>query len=305
MSDLTKDCEALYKAMKGFGTDEKTIINIIANRSNEYRQKLKVEYQKKYKKDLVEHIKSETSSDFEDVCVALFDTPLDYDVKLLEKAMKGLGTNEDILIEIIASRPNETLKQLPIRYKEMYKKDLIAEIKSEISGDFENIILECLKGTRSGNKNPDDADCEAKANELYEAGEKRLGTDEKVFEKIFSQCSPAELLQIARYYYKITGHTLIQAIEKEFTKDAEDMYKAILYAQINPPEFFAKTINDACKGFGTKDNKLIRTIVSRDEIDMEDIKGYYKKLYKKELIDEIKSECSGNYKKILIEIVDH
>ena len=39
-----EDCKALYKAMKGLGTDEATIIRILTGRSNAQRQALKAPY---------------------------------------------------------------------------------------------------------------------------------------------------------------------------------------------------------------------------------------------------------------------
>lgn len=39
-----QDAEALKKAMKGFGTDEKAIINILAQRTNKQRQEITAQY---------------------------------------------------------------------------------------------------------------------------------------------------------------------------------------------------------------------------------------------------------------------
>ena len=74
---------------------------------------------------------------------------------------------------------------------------------------------------------------------------------------------------------------------------------------LSPSEYFAMRVNDSIKGLGTKDTKLIRILISRDEIDMPQIKDYYKKLYKKDMIDDIKGDTSGNYRKILIELATH
>ena len=57
------------------------------------------------------------------------------------------------------------------------------------------------------------------------------------------------------------------------------------------------------KGIGTKDQMLIRLLVSRMDIDLPQIKVAYKNLYKKELVDDIKSETSGDYKKMLVDMV--
>ena len=89
MSSAEKDAEALRKAMKGFGTDEAAIIKIIANRTNEQRQKITIAYKASFGKDLIEDLKSELHGKFEDATVALFDTPVEYDVNQLKKAIKG------------------------------------------------------------------------------------------------------------------------------------------------------------------------------------------------------------------------
>lgn len=54
---------------------------------------------------------------------------------------------------------------------------------------------------------------------------------------------------------------------------------------------------------GTKDTMLIRILVSRDEIDMERIKRYYKQLYKKEMYDDVANDVSGDYKIVLLDLI--
>ena len=302
---LEKDAQDLMKAMKGWGTDDKALIKIIANRTNAYRQQLKVTYKSMYGKDLVDELKSETSGNFEDAIVALFYTPIDYDCYSLMKAMKGFGTNEGTLTEIIASRPNSVLKAIIARYKEMYGKDLEKQVSSETSGDYKKILISLLQCNRSENEHPDAAACEEKAKQLFDAGEGKWGTDESVFNKIFATASPKEMLLIAQKYHALTKRTILQAIDAEFSGDMKKIYRTIVYALISPSEYFATRVDDACRGLGTRDADLIRVIVTRDEIDMPQIKAIYKKLYNKDLIDTIKSECSGSYKNLLVELADH
>ena len=75
---------------KGTAQDEATIINIIGNRTNFQLQEIKKYYQTSYGKDLIKQLKSELSGKFEDVIIALFDPPAEYDAKNLYKAMKGI-----------------------------------------------------------------------------------------------------------------------------------------------------------------------------------------------------------------------
>ena len=300
------DAEELRNAVKP-KKDEDKIIKIIANRTNDQRQKIKETYNSLYKSDLIKDLQKALHGHFEDVVVALFYNPIDYDCYQLRKAVKGLGTDEEALIEILCTRPPDIIEAIKKRYSEIYPgRTLLKDVESDTSGHFRKVLVSLINAKRNNNKEfLDYAECEKCAKMLYEAGEKRLGTDEKVFTEIFTQKSPNEFTCIAQLYYKLTKHTLLQAVEKEFSRDSKKCLIAIIYALLNPSEFFAKCINKAVKGLGTDDNTLIRILVTRDEIDMPQIKQFYKQIYKKDMIEDIKDDTSGNYRKILVELASH
>ena len=299
------DAQALRDAMKGFGTDEAALIKIVANRTNQQRMAIKEAYKTAFGRDLISDLKSELRGKLEDAMVALFTEPIEYDCDSLKNAMKGVGTDEDSLIEIITSRPNWMLKKIKEKYKEKYKKDLESAIKSETSGDLERLLVSILQCKRSENNNPNMNECAAQAKELFDAGEAKWGTDSAVFNKIFTGCSPAEIACIAREYHKISGHTILDGINKEFSGNTKKALRSIVYATISPSEYFATRVKDAIKGFGTNDHLLIRVLVTRDEIDMPQIKQYYKQLYGKDMVQAVKSDISGDYQRLMVELCDH
>ena len=55
-------------------------------------------------------------------------------------------------------------------------------------------------------------------------------------------------------------------------------------------------------GFGTDEETLSRVLVERHEIDMDFVRAYYKLETKRELVDDIKGDTSGIYKKITVKL---
>ena len=67
-----------------------------------------------------------------------------------------------------------------------------------------------------------------------------------------------------------------------------------------PSEYFARKIYKCVDGAGTSDDKLIRCIVSRSDVDMKMIKRYFKQIFKnKDMIERVKEDTSGEYSKLL------
>ena len=295
-----KDADIMRKAMEGLGTDDKALIDITVNRTHRERMKIRKEYKSQYGRDLMEDLSSKLSGDYKTAMLALFTDPIEYDADSLYNAMKGIGTNEDTLIEILASRPGWYINKIKKKYKEKYKKELEDDVKGDTSGNFRQLLISLLQGKRSTNQTPDKDECEKIANELYKSGEQKLGTDEPVFNKYFALSSPHELLVISREYHKLTGNLLTKAIDKEFSGDIKKLLNAILYVQISPSEYFAARINNAVKGAGTNETILTRVIVTRNEIDLPLMKQYYKQLYGKDMVKDIEDDVSGDYKKLLL-----
>ena len=278
------------------------LIKIIAHRSNNQRQEILKEYLNKYQTDLLEDFKKELSGNFLETVISLFYTPVDFDCYQLNKAMKGLGTNEDTLIEILASRDNERIIEIKKRYIEIYKKTLNKDIQSETSGPLRKLFLKLLEAKRRNNF-PIEQECNENAQRLYDVTSNKKECMQDTFIYIFTDKSREELAQIAKIYYKWYSKTLFELVESFFSGDFKRALKAIIYSLISPSEYFAYRINKAMKGLGTKDTILIRVIVSRDEIDMYRIKRYYKQLYNIEMYEKIKDDTSGDYRNLLLELI--
>ncbi|XP_070690060.1 annexin A1a [Pempheris klunzingeri] len=292
------DASVLDKAIKVKGVDENTIIEILVKRSNEQRQQIKEAYQQASGKSLESALKSALKGDLEDVVLALLKTPAQYDAQQLKQAMKGLGTDEDTLIEILASRNNREILDIKKVYKEEYKKDLEEDIRSDTGGEFRAALHALCKAGRTEGVCEQLIDSDARA--LYEAGEGRKGKDCSVFIDVLTSRSAIHLRKVFERYSKYSKVDVAKAIDLEMKGDVESCLTAVVKCAGSRPAFFAEKLYLAMKGKGTRKNILTRIMVSRSEIDMKRIKEEYKKNYGKTLAQEILDDTKGDYERILI-----
>uniref|UniRef100_A0A8C9UBS9 Annexin n=1 Tax=Scleropages formosus TaxID=113540 RepID=A0A8C9UBS9_SCLFO len=288
----SSDASVLDKAIKTKGVDETTIIDVLVKRSNAQRQQIKAAYQQATGKPLDVALKAALKGNLEDVVLALLMTPAKYDAQQLKLAMKGLGTNEDTLIEILASRTNKEIKEIKKVYKEEYKKELEDDIKSDTSGDFRAALLSLCKAARSEDPmvNEELADRDARA--LYEAGEKRKGTDCAVF---------IDILTTRNAQYLCKGKVFRRApYGSAYSMNFFFSPFHLVKCAGNKPAFFAEQLYLSMKGSGTREKILTRIMVSRSELDLKKIKEEYKKKYGKTLYQDILDDTQGDYEKILL-----
>lgn len=104
--------------MKGFGTNEDTIIEILTHRTNAQRQAIKTAFNHEYGRDLIDDLKSELGGKFEDVIVGLMLSTNEYLCKQIHNAMDGMGTEESSLVEILCTKSNEEVKELTSAYED-------------------------------------------------------------------------------------------------------------------------------------------------------------------------------------------
>ncbi|KAM9325521.1 annexin A7 [Gastrophryne carolinensis] len=300
--DALADAEKLRKAMKGFGTDEQAIVDVVANRSNDQRQKIKAAFKTAYGKDLIKDLKSELSGHVEELILALFMPPTYYDAWSLHNAMKGAGTKEKVLIEIMCSRTNAEIRNIVACYKSEFGRELEKDIRSDTSGHFERLLVSMCQGNRDENPNVNLQQAEQDAQRLYQAGEGKLGTDESSFNLVLASRSFPQLKAVAEAYARISKRDLHSVIGREFSGYIEDGLQAILQCAINRPAYFAERLYKSMKGAGTQDSTLIRVIVTRSEIDLVQIKQAFVQMYQKSLSSMIQSDTSGDYRRLLLAI---
>ncbi|GAM21689.1 hypothetical protein SAMD00019534_048640, partial [Acytostelium subglobosum LB1] len=300
--DLKRDAENLRRAMKGLGTDERTLIEILGNRNWAERQAIIMEYSRHIGRDLIKDIKSETSFNFKKCLVDMLTDPCEYDADNLYKSMKGLGTNEHTLTEILVSRSNAQKARIFQIFNSEHNRSIKHWIESDTSGHYKHLLLNLLD-PRDESNIVDPNLVMRDVDTLYYAGEGRLGTDEHAFIKIFAQRNFMHIREIARIYPTMhRRHTLQKAIDSEFSFEIRGGLQAIVSYALDSFSFFASILHVAMAGLGTNDDKLIRNIIYCQPF-MPHVKRAYLANYGQSLSHAISHDCSGDYKKLLLEVV--
>ena len=303
MGNYANHVDILRNAFQGAGTNEEDICRVIASTNNQERGMIRRLYNQKYNEDLCARLQSELSGDFREAALGSFMTPAEYDAYCLNSALKGLGTKEGVVNEIIGSRTPQELQAIKQVYAANYGELLENHIASDTSGDHQKLLLALLQGQRSQTTQPDMAGCQQDAAALYQAGEGKWGTDENTFIRIFSTRSPAELGLINQYYKQNANKGLLGAINSEFSGDTKDLLDTIVRANVYPHGYYAKNIYDSVKGAGTNDSKLIRNVCARHGVDLPYIKQAYQNDYGSDMLTDIQADTSGNYRKVIASLV--
>uniref|UniRef100_A0A8C9X842 Annexin n=1 Tax=Sander lucioperca TaxID=283035 RepID=A0A8C9X842_SANLU len=276
---VEEDVSALRKAIEGIGTTEKTLVEVLTQRSNAQRQLIAKAYEKATGRKLVADLEGDTHGDFEDLLVALVTPPAVYDCHEVIRAIKGAGTTESTLTEIFASRSNRQMQALSDAYLAETGRSMIHDLQSEVSGDYGKALLILAEVLYA----------------LYEAGEKKWGTDEGKFIDILCHRSIPQLRQTLVEYKAISKKTLQESIESEMSGNLEKLLVAVVKCVKTTPAYLAERLFKSMKGAGTTESTLTRILVSRSEVDLLDIRAEYKKLFGCSLYSQLESEVSGDY----------
>jgi len=300
--DAETDAKVLYKAMKGFGTDEDKIMNVVANRSSAQLMAVEKKFRTMYGDDLAKWLEKELKGNLEKVVLGRFFGPRGHQAYVLRNAMDGVGTDERALIDVICTKNKHEMKMVRRAYQAIYQRDLVKDIESETSGDFKRILVS-LAGAGRDTKPVDEDLAMTDAKALYEAGEGKWGTDEGTFNRIFAGRSFPQLRATFLAYKKQAGQDMGSVIEKEMSDNLKMAFLTLVRYIQDPITYYSEVLYRSMKGMGTDDRTLIRTVLSRCEIDLGAIKKRFAKLHQKTLDKAIKSETGGDYRKIMLMIV--
>mmetsp|Transcript_139811 Transcript_139811/g.198021 ORF Transcript_139811/g.198021 Transcript_139811/m.198021 type:complete len:328 (-) Transcript_139811:189-1172(-) len=306
-SDIDEAVERIYKACKGFGTDEKALIDALASCTPEQRCKVETRYEEVHGKELKKVMRSECGNrDFGTALQLLALPPDETEVEIIKRACKGMGTNELVLFPVVCGRSNKEIEHLKKKFFDIHSKDLGKYLDKELGGNFEKLIFNCLQGSEE-EYDPgfhDDAKVDEDVAALYEMGQGRWGTNESGLFKILCSRPSEHLKKVNAAYADKHDVTLYHVMEKELGGDTKDATVFLLGMKLRPYETIVKLIEKATKGIGTNELLLSCTII-RYQICLKEVMHTYIEMKGDTLQELIKKEVGGDYRRLLLAICDN
>jgi annexin A7/11 len=229
--------------MKGWGTDEAALINVLAKPDPLQMALIRHTYMERHGRNLEKDLKSELSGDFEVIMCSLASGPLGQDVAYLKDAISGIGTDETAINDVLIGRSNADLRAIKYQYVNNYNKALVDDIKSDLSGKTEKFFLMLLNAVRPERGTFfDQASIDKDVHELHVAMTAKTGTDEIGVAAVFLAASDQKLSVVAQAFEAKYHTSLEKTIKDEFSGHLEKALLAILARAKDPLKFDVETL---------------------------------------------------------------
>lgn len=332
------DAERIHEACRGMGTKEDVITEIVGHRSLSQRLAIRQAYQKKYQKDLMKLFASELTGDYESLVKGLFKTPVEILARQIYKSLKGIGSSHHTLTYILCCCNKLELHMVKKAYARLLQEEghpddrtrsLDSDVKKHTKGHYELLMEEVLRADRCDDS-AEDLELARKAATVHGVVDKnlvisdvqRIHTALESVDKGGSQCTksktkidPTPIITILTKrsklhvraiwdeYKKTHGINLVKAIAARISEPLRTALNTLIMAQVDLRLLLVCQLYEVMVGLGTDESALIRIICLHAEHDLRDLVDDYQKYFGKPLLEAIKSDTSGDFRKLLVLLV--
>ncbi|KAH0574886.1 Annexin 2 [Spironucleus salmonicida] len=297
-ADFVRLAEQIQVACKGAGTDEAKIIDVICQCTPDELFEVTKAFYCCYGKDLSTVIKKETSGKLEDLLLACFEPRYKFWATQLKKAIKGMGTDERTLAELIFMADENDMKEISNAYFRLFKAQMVEDVADDLSKNpFSRLIKAWMCQTRF-DRNQAQQDATTMTQAI-----KGAGTDEQAVIRMLCTSTSKEYAQIAQIYEQNNKKSLRDAIKGDFAGKAEYAFLLAHDFLIAGAQACAFILHKSMKGAGTKEVNMINAAALFRDRYRSVVNEYYPK-FSGSLAKDIKSDFSGNMEKSLLLIWD-
>ena len=290
---MSAQADACRKAMKGIGTDESTLIRVLAHLSPLEVPALKQTFQQRHGRSLEHDVEKEVSGHFEMCLLSILRGPLQNDVWCLNKAIRGAGTKEELLDEVLIGRSNADIRAIKEAYQRTYHRPLEHDVRGDLSAKTERMYEMILSATRQEESAPVlPQNVDADVTELYRATEAKVGTEQLTVCAILTNRSDGQIRAIAQAYEQKYRRPLEKVLVNEFAGHMEQALVQMVRCGADRTMRDAIALEDCMAGAGTKDDLLVTRVVGVhwNPYHVQQVKAAYRQRFGRDLLQRIRGE---------------
>ncbi|PKU81148.1 annexin D2 [Dendrobium catenatum] len=299
-----EDTQQLRKAFVGLGTNEKTIISILAHRNALQRHRIRETYHETYGEDLLVSLKKEISGDFERAVMLWTLDQAERDAVLANEAVQKWHPGNLVLVEIACARSAAELFATRKAYQARYKRSLEEDVAAHTKGDFRKLLVPLVSSYRYDGPEVNTKLAKLEAKMLHKAIAEKSYSHEEII-RILGTRSKAQLIATFNHYNDEFGNPINKDLKHEAKDEFLSSLRAVIRCLVCPQRYFEKVLRSAIEGLGTDESVLSRVITTRAEADLQEIKEAYAKRNSKALDAAIAKDTSGDYEAFLLELIGH
>ncbi|XP_074585085.1 annexin Gh1-like [Curcuma longa] len=299
-----EDCERLHKAFEGWGTDEGSIISVLAHRPAAHRREIRRAYAEIYGVDLLKPLDKELTRDFERAVLLWAVDSAERDAVLANEVVRKWSPENRVLIEIAVVRTAEELLAARRAYQNRFKRCLEEDVADSTHGDFRKLLVPLVSTLRYEGAEVNTSLAKTEAKLLNQKIKDNDYSHEDVI-RILTTRSKAQLLATFNDYHNEFGNP----INKDLKSDPANQFLLALRAIVRcitcPQRYLEKVMRLSISKMGTDEGALTRIITTRAEVDMQQIKEEYYKRNSVRLEQAVKKDTTGDYEDFLLALVGH
>ncbi|XP_057505693.1 uncharacterized protein LOC130788987 [Actinidia eriantha] len=311
---MAKSCESECKKLHESRERPGQLAQILVRKSPIERREIREKYMEMYGEDLSNLLQKSTRSEaglLSSVGGALWLwmlEPIEFDAVVAREALdqQSSETNYRALVEMFVGRKSSHVVMIKQAYLKRFRRQLDQDIGCiEPPHPFKKILVALVASHKAHHADVSQHIAKCDARRLYQTGEGRPGAiDEAVVLEILSKRSIPQLNLTFSSYKHIYGHDYTKSLKNGNYGVFEDALKVVVKCIYNPPKYYAQTLYGSIKGLTKDKGDLARVMMSRSEVDMDEIQRVFRKKYGMEVREamcERESNIpSGDYRDFLV-----
>lgn len=213
--------------------------------------------------------------------------------------MDGFGCDKMSLCIFFFNRSPARVRAAKAVWEQKNDVSLLDRLVSELSGEFESLILTMLRGKRMAPDADDDAEADLELAVSQAEGLHEKGGELDYYVSVLCNNSPAQNKAVADAFEDKFDRSLFKHIKKSFGGYVSTGLQMLLSPAMDH-RAYAAMLHTAFKGWGAKHQLIIRIIGTLEKEDALEVASAYERKYQTPLRESLRQECSGRYKKLAI-----